>query len=66
MVGELGGCDALAAQCPMINGAAGISGDLGHLTVLGVDQNAAPPVAHSAVALDDGIISVYFHLFLNV
>jgi hypothetical protein len=45
----------------MIDGTGRVPGNLGHLAAFEVDQNAAAPVAHPAMAFDHGIIAIDFH-----
>jgi hypothetical protein len=66
MIGELNRPDTLAAKGAMVYGAIGITRDLSRFAVLGIDQNAATAVTHSAVALNHGIITINFHLFLYI
>ena len=66
MVGELGGGQALAAHSAVVDGTVRITGNFGHLTFLGVNQDPAPPMAHPAMAFDNGIVTVNFHFPLDI
>jgi hypothetical protein len=62
MIYQLGGCKPLAAKRSVVNGTIRIAGDLGNFAVLGIDQNAAAAMTHSAMAFDNAVktVSLYF------
>ena len=62
MIGKLCRGKAFGAQCPLGNGAIGITGNFCDFAVFYIDDYSAPAVAHATVALDYRIIIVYFHL----
>ena len=66
MIGKLCRGKAFGAECPMGNGAIGITGNLCDLAVFHVDDYSAPAVAHATVALDKRIVTVNFHLALYI
>jgi hypothetical protein len=66
MIGQLGGCNSFAAKGTVIDGAVRITGDLGNLAVLGIDQNAAATMTHSAMAFDNPVKSVGLHFLFNI
>jgi hypothetical protein len=66
MINQLGGCKPLAAQRPVIYGTIRITGDLGHFTVFGEDQNTAAAMTHSAMAFDNSVKSVSLYFLFDV
>ena len=64
MIGQLDGTKPFGAEGPMVDGAVRVSSDLNGLAILNLNENPAASVAHPAVAFDDGIVAVDFHLFL--
>jgi hypothetical protein len=66
MIGQLGGCNSFATKGAVIDGAVRITGDLGNFPVLGIDQNAATAMTHSAMAFDNPVKSVGLHFLFNI
>ncbi len=62
MVSELCRGDSLTAERAMVDGAVGISSDFHRLSLFGINQHPATPVAHSAVAFHHPVIAVNRHL----
>ena len=51
MIGQLGRSEAFAAESAVVDGTIRVAGDLGHLSVFDINDDAAPAVAHATMTL---------------
>jgi hypothetical protein len=50
----------------MVDGTRRIAGNLGNLSILNINNNATPSMAHPTMALDNGVVAINFHFLFYV